>query len=101
MALDLRNKRISKEKAEETIELYEGKKPRSLEIFLNFIGLTEKEFYTVAKSHLISPNKIDISKSNAKATHDFDLWNKNGSADREASKKMFNEWEDEQKTFNK
>ena len=101
MALDLRNGRISKDKAQEIIELYEGKKPRSLEIFLNFIGLTEDEFYTVAKRHLISPNEFDISKSNAKTTHDFHLWNKNGSADRESSKKIFDEWEDEQKKFNK
>ena len=101
MALDLRNNRISKEKAQEIINLYEGKKPKSLEIFLDFVGLTEEEFFKIVKNHLISPNKLDDSKNNAKPTHDFDTWNKNGVADREETKKIFNEWEDEQKIFNK
>ena len=101
MAIDLRNKRISKEKAQEIIDLYEGKKPQSLEIFLKFIGLNEDEFIKVVKSHLISPNNFDNLKTNAKQTHDFNLWNKEGQANREESKQIFNEWEQEQKIFNK
>ena len=37
VALDLRNKRISKERAKELVDLYEGKKPKSLDLFLKFV----------------------------------------------------------------
>jgi len=91
-AIDLRNKVISKEKAEENIRLYEGKKPESLKIFLNFIGMTEKEFYEISKNHIISPNKFEINEDNAKPPKDFHEWSKDGSADRNTSKAIIDEW---------
>ena len=36
VALDLRNKRITKKEAQELVALYEGKKPQSLKLFLDF-----------------------------------------------------------------
>jgi N-acetyl sugar amidotransferase len=100
-ALDLRNKRITKEKAKENIKLYEGKKPRSLELFLKFIGLSEEEFYNVAKRHIISPNQLNLDKGNTKPTDDFDKWNKEGEANRKTAKKIYDEWEEENKFFSK
>tara|TARA_B110000444_G_C18792107_1_gene572963 strand:+ start:263 stop:1450 length:1188 start_codon:yes stop_codon:yes gene_type:complete len=93
-AIDLRNKEISIDKAKENIKLYEGKKPPSLGIFLEFIGLTEDEFYKVLKSHEISPNKFDLENTkNGKKVHDFDKWEKSGKMDREEALKMLKNWE--------
>tara|TARA_B100001057_G_scaffold111913_2_gene110027 strand:- start:70 stop:1260 length:1191 start_codon:yes stop_codon:yes gene_type:complete len=95
-AIDLRNGRISQEDAKNDIKLYEGKKPPSLKLFLDFIGLTEDEFYEVAQSHEISPFKFEKGMTeNGKKTHDFDKWSEDGKANRESSKNIFNKWKDE------
>tara|TARA_B100000959_G_C14486553_1_gene421411 strand:- start:10 stop:543 length:534 start_codon:yes stop_codon:yes gene_type:complete len=92
-AIDLRNKVISKEKALENIKLYEGKRPYSLDLFLKFIGLTEKEFIEVIKEHIVSPNKFHTKiNQNAKKPHDSDKWSADGDAEREKSKNIFNDW---------
>ena len=83
------------------MDLYEGKKPKSLDLFLNFIGLTEEEFYDVAKTHLISPNKLNIEKGNAKLTKDFQLWSQEGKANRKESKEIYDKWKDQLKYFDK
>ena len=92
-AIDLRNKDISIDKAKENIALYEGKKPPSLQIFLDFIGLKEDEFYEVLKSHEISPNKFILDHSNnGKKLQDFDLWEKSGRMKREETLKILQDW---------
>ena len=92
-AIDLRNKEISIDKAKENIRLYEGKKPPSLEIFLEFIGLKEDEFYEVLKNHEISPNKFDSGNiDNGKKVHDFDTWERSGKMDRKEALKIFKDW---------
>ena len=100
VALDLRNGRISLEEAKKNVREYEGKKPPSLKLFLDFIGLTEEEFYEVAQSHQISPFKYD--KKNiieTKKTKDFDKWSIDGKADRSESLKEFEKWKREQRFF--
>ena len=92
-AIDLRNKDISIDKAKENIRLYEGKKPPSLEIFLDFIGLKEDEFYKVLKEHEISPHKFNLKNTdNGKKVHDYDKWEKSGKMDREEALKIFENW---------
>tara|TARA_B100000674_G_scaffold455641_1_gene429570 strand:+ start:2667 stop:3917 length:1251 start_codon:yes stop_codon:yes gene_type:complete len=74
-AIDLRNKRISKEEAEEMIKNYEGKRPPSLDLFLEYVGISEEEFYEIAISHQVSPWKFEKSKiMKGKATPDFNTW---------------------------
>ena len=43
-AIDLRNQRISKEEAQAMIRQFEGRRPPSLDLFLDYVGLTEEEF---------------------------------------------------------
>jgi hypothetical protein len=78
MSIDIRHDRMKRDEALELIEKYEGKKPKSLEIFLNFIGLTEKEFFDIAMSHQVSPWKFDMesTKNESKRMEDFDAWYK-------------------------
>ena len=93
VSLDRRNERISLEKGKELISLYEGKRPASLDIFLKFIGMTEKEFMEVAISHEISPWKFD-SKSiqNSNRTKDFDEWSRDGFLNVKESKPIIEKW---------
>lgn len=73
-AFHLRNDRISMEEAENYRKL-EGSKPPSLKIFLEYMGLTEKEFNEIVKPTTIPPYEHDFSKTDwAKKTWDYDLW---------------------------
>lgn len=60
-AMDIRYGRITRDEAMEMIKKSEGLKPRSLDVFLKIIGLSEDEFNEIVAKHLISPaEKIDI-----------------------------------------
>ncbi len=73
-ALDLRNNRITKEKALELIGEYEGRKPPSLQIFLEYLGLSEEEFNAIVAKTVVPPFKPDYNAPYAPKTHDFDKW---------------------------
>jgi len=59
-ALDLRNGRISKEEADKLIDEWEGKKPPSLEFFLEYLQMTESEFNEIVSKLAVPPNKPDF-----------------------------------------
>ncbi len=74
--LDIRHGRISREKAMEMIKKYEGKKPGSLEVFLDYLDITEEEFNEIVSKHLIPPAKpVDPRRlPSGKKLWDQDLW---------------------------
>jgi N-acetyl sugar amidotransferase len=77
MSIDLRNKRVTKEQALEMIKKYEGKRPASLDVFLNYLDLTEEEFMEIALSHVIAPHKFDSEDiKRGEKLPDQDLWDK-------------------------
>lgn len=53
--LDIRHGRMTREDAIKFIKKYEGTKPRSLEVFLEYVGITEEEFNEIVAKHLIPP----------------------------------------------
>ncbi len=74
-SIDIRNGRLSREKALELIKQYEGKRPASLDIFLRYIGITEDEFNRIMLKHQISPYKHDFSKTkHDKPLSDMGQW---------------------------
>ncbi len=74
MAYDLRNKKINKAEAEKLVK-EEGKRPPSLEIFLEYVGLTEEEFNKITSSMSIPPYEHKFgSNETAEKTHDFEKW---------------------------
>ena len=90
-ALDLRNNRIAKERSLELIGEYEGRKPPSLEIFLEYLGLSEEEFNAIVAKTVVPPFKPDFNAEYAPKTWDFDNWYREplqsrGSARKEAVK---------------
>jgi len=73
--LDIRNGRMSKDEAEKLIERYEGKKPQSLNLFLEYVGISEEEFNQIVAKTVVVPHKQDfkIDEWNPK-THDYEQW---------------------------
>jgi len=64
-SIDIRNGRLDREKGKELASLYDGKKPKSLDLFLKMVNLNENEFYDIVSKHVIEPHKI-MSKENFK-----------------------------------
>jgi len=74
-AIDIRNGRIKKSEADELIREWEGKKPRSLELFLEFLDISESEFNDIVKRLVIPPYEPKFQTIQwGKKTSDFDLW---------------------------
>ncbi len=74
VALDLRNGRITKERAEALIA-EEGKKPPSLDLFLDYVGLDENEFNEIIGNTVVPPHKPNFGTNElAPKTWDFDRW---------------------------
>ena len=75
VALDLRNGRITKEEGERLVQDFEGRKPPSLELFLDYVGLSEGEFNEVVGSTVVPPHRPDFGANEwAPKTWDFDRW---------------------------
>jgi N-acetyl sugar amidotransferase len=74
-ALDLRNGRIEKPEAERLIEQYEGRRPPSLDLFLEYLGISEDEFNTIVAKTVVPPFAPDFAAvERGKQTHDFHRW---------------------------
>lgn len=78
-SIDIRNKRMTRDKALELTKIYDGKRPRALDLFLNITKMTEDEFYNIVDSHVVSPNKMpnkEFLKKNLSniVPKDFDKW---------------------------
>lgn len=79
VALDVRNQRLTREEGQNLVDQYEGRRPPSLDLFLDFIGLSEKEFLDIAMSHQVSPYVHDpASTLPGERTKDYDSWNRDG-----------------------
>lgn len=93
VAIDIRNGRMTRNEGQHLVEEYEGRRPPSLDLFLDFIGLSEKEFLDIAMSHEVSPYSHDPSKTQpGNKTHDFDLWSRDGAMKREVADEMLARW---------
>jgi N-acetyl sugar amidotransferase len=92
-SLDIRNNRMSREEAMRIIEECEGKRPPSLDLFLEFIGLTEEEFYQIALSHVVSPHQPDLVHiTPGRRVHDFDQWSRDGAMPRKEAEAQLDRW---------
>jgi N-acetyl sugar amidotransferase len=59
VSIDIRNGRLSREEAMKLVQEHDGKRPASLDIFLEYVGLTEEEFMAIALQHIVSPHVHD------------------------------------------
>jgi N-acetyl sugar amidotransferase len=74
-AFHVRNGRMTTEAAEKVNAEFDGQRPPSLEIFLDYMGLTEAEFNEIVKSTAIPPYEHDFAANKtAKPTWDIMQW---------------------------
>ena len=72
---EIRNGRMTTEKAKEWIDNYEGRKPQSLSIFLEYMGITEDEFNTIVSKQIVPPHVPDFDAIPlGEKVHDMDKW---------------------------
>lgn len=74
-ALDLRNGRITKERADDLVRAHEGRRPPSLDLFLGYLDITEEEFNRIVLNTAVPPHRPDFSTiDQSPRTWDFDRW---------------------------
>jgi N-acetyl sugar amidotransferase len=96
-SIDIRHDRLDRDQGVEMINLYEGKKPASLEIFLEMVGLTETEFFEIAQSHSVSPWRLNVFEQEAGVKlPDFEHWTREGKMKRKDAEIQINNWKKSQ-----
>jgi hypothetical protein len=53
--IDIRNKRMTREEGEKLVREFDGKRPPSLDLFLDYLQLSEEQFLGIAIKHEVSP----------------------------------------------
>jgi hypothetical protein len=93
VAIDRRNGRLQAEEGQRLVEDFEGRRPPSLDLFLEFIGLTEQEFLEVAMAHQVSPYVHDPKQTQPGAKMaDFDRWSRAGAMARVDADAVLARW---------
>lgn len=74
-ALEVRRGETTREEADRLIEAHEGRRPPSLDLFLEYLGLTEAEFNEIVRKTIVAPHEPDFEAiPPANRTRDFDQW---------------------------
>lgn len=74
-ALDIRHGRMEKAEADRLVAEFEGRKPASLELFLEYLQLSEDEFNAIVAKTVVPPFEPDFKTIQwAPKTKDFDRW---------------------------
>ncbi|HAR62793.1 MAG TPA: N-acetyl sugar amidotransferase [Candidatus Margulisbacteria bacterium] len=75
VGIDIRNGRMTREEGNKLAEEYDGKRPASLDHFLEILQITEEDFYNILTKHQVFPWEFDPSKvGSANPLHDMDQW---------------------------
>jgi N-acetyl sugar amidotransferase len=76
-SIDIRNGRITREEGMKLLEEYDGKRPASLDLFLDYVGITEDEFVDIAMQHWVEPWVPDLVQiKRGKPLHDHRQWDR-------------------------
>lgn len=93
VALDVRNGRMPKEEGAHLVDAYEGRRPPSLSLFLDFIGITEAEFLEIAMGHQVTPYVHDpAATKDGDRMPDFDRWSREGAMPRAEADSVITLW---------
>ncbi len=75
LTIDIRNGRKTRDESIAIEKEYDGKRPASMDWFLDILDMTEDEFYDILEKHQVHPWKFDRDNVvTGKATPDFDTW---------------------------
>jgi len=74
-ALEIRKGELDKAEADKLVEEFDGRRPPSLEILLEYLGISEAEFNEIVLKTVVSPHSPNFAAiKEASKTHDFDRW---------------------------
>jgi N-acetyl sugar amidotransferase len=74
-ALDLRRGTMEKGEADALIDAHEGRRPPSLDLFLEYLEISEDEFNAMVMKTVVPPHKPDLVQiERGRKTADFDAW---------------------------
>lgn len=77
VSIDIRNGQLLREEGLKFAEEYDGKRPASMDWFLNMLGITEDELMDIVLKHTTAPHVFVSSKiRNGSKLWDQDLWDK-------------------------
>ena len=84
-SIDIRNGRMTREEGERLVSEYDGKRPASLDLFLDYLGIDEREFMTLVGEHVVAPHEsLDYDWAQANKMEqkpwDHDQWTRIGIA---------------------
>lgn len=97
VAVDIRNGEKSSGEGKDLISEWEGRRPPSLNLFLNFVGLSEEEFNQIAATHAVSPYDHDFSKTRiGLPLLDMDKWCADGGLPRDEALQQWKSFQDSQ-----
>ena len=75
--IDIRDGRLTREEGLRLIADHDGKRPASLDVFLEVTGVTEAEFNEIAAQHVVHPHQHDASSvTRGAGLWDQKLWNR-------------------------
>ena len=84
---------MAKSDGDSLIEAYEGRRPPSLDLFLEFVGLNEKEFLEIAMGHQVSPYVHDpATTKTGQRLADYDRWSRDGAMARVDADELLARW---------
>ncbi len=56
VSIDIRNNRMDREAGMKLVEKYDGRRPAALDLFLDFLEISEKEFMDLVEPHVVAPH---------------------------------------------
>jgi N-acetyl sugar amidotransferase len=75
--IDIRDGRLTREEGLKLVAEHDGKRPASLDVFLEVTGLTEAQFNEIAAQHVVYPHEHDPSSvTRGPELWDQKLWNR-------------------------
>jgi N-acetyl sugar amidotransferase len=75
--IDIRDGRLSREDGLRLVAEHDGKRPASLDVFLEVTGITEAEFIEIASQHVVYPHRHDpATVTPGTPLWDHELWNR-------------------------
>ena len=77
--LDIRNGRMDRETAAEMVRKFDGKRPHSVDVFLEILGVDEETFMSLIEPNVVAPHVIPSAEEMRqrmpnKPVSDFDRW---------------------------
>lgn len=82
LSIDIRNGRKTREEAAAIESEYDGKRPASMDWFLQNLKMDEQEYYDILKPHQVHPWQFDAAKVEpGPVMPDFDQWDRTDLSD--------------------